>query len=330
MQHTFLNYVHIPKMIGIRTNIPRFRWGFGVCNFPTQKDEFDHCKIKVFLEVRKDSQVFEDVDLAAYKESFRDFKAIPQAKTVVFNKKIGPVYLRFWVSIQGNQVNVVVGKSYLRLIKYKIMYIHPISYVLFDIVSLLLLQCNMTTIYGSATTLPSGSTVVCMAAPNTGKSITVLKLQNSFGARIIAEDMAVTNGESIWGAPNTGLYREYHDEALKMVWTPPQLDTFAQSIDAVFILQKGALDREMKTENFLHQLMLINRYSLGYYYSPCVRVLDYYNRDFDVMAAQTVEEQILCRMIGKARTAIIERQNSLDFAQYIHVFMSGEHLQGDN
>ncbi len=326
----FENYVQVPGMLGIRTNVPGFRWGFGACSAPAPEADFESCKIKVFLKAAKDADVFADTELSAYTEIFRDFRAKPEGKAVLFEKKVGPLHLRFSITIEGNRVKVVVGRSYLRLIRLKIMYIHPIWYILFDLVSLLLLQQNMTTLYGAAAALADGRTVFCAAAPNTGKSVTVLQLQNKFGARILAEDMAVTDGERLWGAPYTGLYRNYHDASLQSARQDPETDTLARSIDGVFLLQKGSPDREIQTGDFLHRLLLINRYSLGYYYSPCLRVLDYYNRDLDISAARAAEERILGKMVGAARTMIVERQNSMDFAQVIHDRMAGETPQGES
>lgn len=323
MQHVFENYVHVPDIIGISTNIRGFRWGFGECSSPVAEDAFERCKIKVFLEKRKDREVFDGLNLDSYTEVFRDFKANPQSRAVIFEKKLGPVCLRFSVVVRDDRVIVTVGSSYLRYIRLKLMYIHPIAYVLFDIVSMLLLQQDLTTLYCSAASLIGGSTAVCFSPPNTGKSLTVLQLHKKFGAKIIAEDMAVTNGVSIWGAPHTGLYRNYHDDELKAVGQDTE-DTFANKISAAFVLQKGASDFDINTKDCLDQLMLINRYSLGYYYSPCVRVLDYYNSGFKVSAAQKTEEQILGRLIGKARTYIVERQNSMDFADYINTVMNEE------
>lgn len=330
MQHPFETYVHVPGLIGIRTNLPSFRWGFGECGSPAPKAEYDSCRLKVLLEARNDREVFADTDLAAYTGIFRDFKAIPQRKAVLFEKKTGPVTLRFSVSVEGNTVRAVVGKSYLRLIKLKLMYIHPIAYVLFDLVSLLLLQQGMTTLYSASVLLRDGKTVVCAAPPNTGKSLTALQLQNKHGGRILAEDMAVTDGERLWGAPYTGLYRNYHDESLKRSAAAPKANLAAQGIDAVFLLQKGTRDWEAEPDDFLHQLLLINRYSLGYYYSPCLRVLDYYNREIDVQAAQNAEARILGRMVGGAKTMLVERRNSMEFTQAILAAMDGERPKGES
>ena len=69
-------------------------------------------------------------------------------------------------------------------------------------------------------------------------------------------------------------------------------------------------------------MTLINRYSLGYYYSPCVRVLDYYNRGFDIKEAQSTEEQIVKKIADNTLTYFIERQNSLDFAECIQSLLN--------
>lgn len=324
MHHGFEKYVHVPDILGISTNIRGFRWGFGECSTPAGEDAFDRCRIKVFLEAKKDREVFDGLDLKDYTEVFRDFRAKPQAKAVIFEKKLGPVYLRFSVTVLDDRVSVVVGRSYLRFIKLKLMYIHPIAYVLFDIVSMLLLQQNMTTLYCSAACLKNERSIVCFSPPNTGKSLTVLQLKKKYGARIIAEDMAVTDGESIWGAPYTGLYRDYHDDSLNAAGKNIEKDTFAKRISAAFVLQKGSSDSETEADDCLRKITLINRYSLGYYYSPCVRVLDYYNRDFDMKAAQMTEERILEGLVSGAGAYIVERQNSMDFAELINTLMNEE------
>lgn len=324
MQHGFEKYVHVPDILGISTNIRGFRWGFGECSTPAGEDAFDRCRIKVFLEAKKDREVFDGLDLKDYTEVFRDFKAKPQAKAVIFEKKLRALRLRFSVSVQDDRVSVTVGRSYLRYIKLKLMYIHPIAYVLFDIVSMLLLQQNMTTLYCSAARLKNERSIVCFSPPNTGKSLTVLQLKKKYGARIIAEDMAVTDGESIWGAPYTGLYRDYNDDSLNAVGKNIENDTFVEKIDAAFVLQKGSSDHETASDECADKITLINRYSLGYYYSPCVRVLDYYNRDFDVKSAQMVEDRILSKIASDAMTYIVEKRNSMDFADFIHTVMNEE------
>ena len=96
MRHAFETYVHVPGVIGIRTNIPGFRWGFGECKVPASENAFDSCKLKVFLEARKDRNVFADTDIECYTGVFRGFKAKPQRKAVIFEKNSGRCLCGFW------------------------------------------------------------------------------------------------------------------------------------------------------------------------------------------------------------------------------------------
>jgi hypothetical protein len=320
MTADYLSYVNVTDIIGIRTNISGFRWAFGKCDNPVPDELFEQCKIKVFLKETGDKHVFDDLDMNLYKYSFRDFKLHPLSKSLIYEKNIKRVVkLRFAISIQGDCVHVTVGKSYMKYIKIKLMYIHSISYILFDVVSMMLLNQNMTTLYCSACHLNNGNTVVCIAPPNTGKSLTALKLQNEFGSEIIAEDMAVTDGERIWGANNTKLYRNYHDDHLKQTKTMIPISV-PQEIHSLFLLQKGASDFETTEGDMLAKIVLINRYSLGYYYSPCVRALDYYHEDFSIATAMEMEEKILSRFVNKSKICVVQRRNSMDFAEYIYKF----------
>ena len=53
-------------------------------------------------------------------------------------------------------------------------------------------------------------------------------------------------------------------------------------------------------------------------------MLDYYNRDFDVKSAQMVEDRILSKIASDAMTYIVEKRNSMDFADFIHTVMNEE------
>jgi hypothetical protein len=50
----------------------------------------------------------------------------------------------------------------------------------------------------------------------------------------------------------------------------------------------------------------------------------------DVHAAQITEEQILGRMVGTSQRRILERQNSMDFAQVIYSSVTEEDPLGES
>ncbi len=310
----FKCYENIPGIIGIKTNVKDFFWGFGECKSDVPEENFERCKIKVRLEVRPDKRVFEGANLSEYNSHFRHFKAAPEKSSVIFSQTIKhTVQLKYVLTVDGNTVNMVVGKSYLRLVKTKLMYIHPVAFILFDVVSLLLLKNGLTTLYCSAVYLPNGKSVVFSAPPNTGKSLCALKLRKDFGAEIVAEDMAATDGVSLWGAPNTNLYRDYNDKSL-MDFDSSKFCSKLNSVDYLTILQKGGTDCKTESADFLKKLILINRYSLGYYYSPCVRVLCFYNKNMSIDNAQRTEEAILKKLTENAVCGTLSNPNPMEFS----------------
>ena len=317
MHSQFKCYEHIKEIIGIKTNVAGFRWGFGKCDIPVSDEKYENCKIRVLLEERKDADVFKDLSLQCYTECFRHFKVDTKSHSMIFEKRIGKlINLKFFMTINGNTVKLIVGKSYLKYIKAKMMYIHSVAYILFDAVSLLLLKNNMTALYCSAAHLNNENNVVFLAPPNTGKSLTVLKLKNDYNAEIIAEDMAVTDGKRIWGAPHTNLYRKYNDKSLaKSIETDDKNDGY--SIGTVAVLQKSATESTEQVTDCLKEALLINRYSLGYYYSPVIRVFDYYYDDFSVKTAEITEESLLKMILSNSDTFRIKSSNSMNYSKLL-------------
>ena len=326
-KYPFKYYEHVPEMIGMKTNIKDFFWGFGGCKSDTSEENFDKCKIKVYLEERPDKRVFDDIDLSMYNSRFRHFRAAEGQSSVIFDQTVKrAVHLRYALTVDGNNVKMVVGKTYLKLVKTKLMYVHSVSYILFDVVSQLLLQSGMTTLYCSAVYLPNGKSAVFMAPPNTGKSLCALRLRKDAGAEIVAEDMAVTDGVRLWGAPNTNLYREYNDADL-MKFDSEKFRSRLDKVDYLAILQKSGNCRISQPEDIEEKLLLINRYSLGYYYSPCVRVLSFYNDSFSVQNAQKEEERLLKKLIEGAGCYILENSDPMRFSDQI---MSAIGMEADS
>ena len=320
-KQNFTYNVYIPQLIGIKTNIKGFRWGFGKCDVPAGEKEFKNCLIRIYLEEKPDKCVFDGLDISEYSREFRYFKASQKECSVIFEQTLKrAVHLRYVLTVKGNEIFLTVGKSYLKLIKTKLMYVHPIAYILFDLTALLLLKNGMTTLYCSAVQSHNGKTVVFMAPPNTGKSLSVLKLKKDHGARIIAEDMAVTDGTRIWGSQHTNLYRDYHDSSLVEA-ASKDADLSSDSVDYICFLQKGSDGRICEIDDYTERMTLINHYSLGYYYSPCVRVLNYYYDDFSVREAEKKEQELFEKLQSNACGVLIEDPDPMRFAQELQAYI---------
>lgn len=215
--NSFLYYEQIPGVIGIKTNIKGFRWGFGQCAFAVNESVFDKCKYKVIIEERRDDKVFDDIDKKSYDKEFRHFRVSKDKPGFLFEQTIAKAFkLRCCVEVCNKTIRAIVGRSYLKFVPIKLMNVHPISYIMFDLISILLLQDGLAPLYCSSVRFQDGKTIVFMAPPNTGKSLTVLQLKRDYNAEIVCEDMAITDGRFIWGAPYTALYRNYKDKSLKI------------------------------------------------------------------------------------------------------------------
>ena len=324
MASQFKCFEQIPDLLGIKTNISGFRCGFGKCDFPVSEEKYNNCLIKVRLEAVRNSKVFNNINLSEYTEQFRSFRVKPGSNSLLFEKKIAKtVTLKFFLTVDGNNLKITVGKPYLKFVKGKMMYIHSIEYILFDIVSLLFLKNGFTTLYCSASRFKNGKGAVFSAAPGTGKSLTVLKLKRDYGAEIIAEDMAVTDGEYIYGAPFTNLYRDYKDKSLTEFKNAKTTDNKIKA-DVLAIFRKGAESAVKSHCDIFDKLLLVNRYSLGYYYSPTVRVLDFYFDGFSIAKACEQEEKILKTLLSNTENYLITEPNSLAFSSDVYPLCSDE------
>lgn len=311
------HYIYIPQLIGIETNVKKFQWGFGKCDISSSEEEFRHCKIRIYMEEKSDRAVFDKVDMSRYNREFRHFRASDSECSVMFDQTVkGAIHLRYVLTVKENEIFLTVGKTYLRLIQTKLMYVHPIPYILFDLAALLLLKNGMTTLYCSAVKMKNNRTIVFMAPPNTGKSLCALKLSKDHGARIIAEDMAITDGEKIWGSSHTNLYRDYHDRTLTENIDEVNCDA-ADSVDYFCFLQKGGQPKMQKLDDYMERMTLLNHYSLGYYYSPCVRVFNYFYDGFSTRNAEEEEQRILGRLRSNARGVMIEEPDPMLFSEKI-------------
>ena len=312
----FLYYRCVDGYVGIKTNIKNFNWPYGICRKPVDKNEYEKCKIKVALNAVDDKNVFDCVDTENYKTSFRHFKASENKKSVIFDQTIAKfIRLRYLVTVSGNTVNAVFGKSYIKTVKIKTMYIHPVRFILFDLVTLMLLKNGLLTVYCSAVKLSGGKTAVMLSPPNAGKSLTALNLLNKYNAKIIAEDMAVTDGEFIYGVPNTESFRNYNNEISKDISSEDMVPS--GKIDYLFFMQKGSDEQLKPIDKYFEKLKMISRYAVGYYYSPFLRVLDWFNDDFSVTSAEKTEDDIIEKIQASVPGYLIERKNPMEFADII-------------
>lgn len=154
-----MNYfVYIKNLLGISTNLDSVSWVYGSSAPKTDKDEYEKCKIKINLQVKKTEDVFdkslniEDFDRYNYFYAHRNERKIYYERTFLFNSK-----LRYSIEIRDDkQIDIIVNKNYFKYIKFKFMNLHSIGYILTDLASGLLLNNGYATLHCSSVKSKTG------------------------------------------------------------------------------------------------------------------------------------------------------------------------------
>lgn len=311
-------YEYIPGFLGMETNIINFGWSFGNNTPETTKDVFSSCIFKVYLESKKDKDVFCELEESEYTSVFRHFKLKPGKKSLIFEQDFAKIiHLRYSITICENSIHLVVGNSYLKVVKTKIMNIHPIQWILLDLLSIMMLQKGYLPLYCSSVTFDNSFAKVLIGPPNTGKSITALRLGRDYDASIISEDLAITDGVDIFGAPYTNMYRDYKDISLNEYKSNVAKGKYR--INSIFLLEKGVSGYRTDNNGISagEYLQIINDYLLGYASSPVCRALNYYNSDFSIKNSVEMESAILSQLSECAIVGRIISDNSVTFADEI-------------
>ena len=313
-----MNYfVYVNKLIGVETNDQQFRWSFGSCAPKTTKEEYDACKIKVCVNVRKNKDVFKDFDLSSLKGRFRYFFANPEEHIICYSQKVKRVLnLNYIISVQDNFVNVVVGKTYYNQVRYRVMNIHSMRYILFDIVTGLLLLNGYSPLYCSSVLMNNKGATVLMAPPNMGKSLTALRLCQSTQASLISEDIAITDGTYIWPVPWTNSYRDYADGSAKDKQSIENVRDPVRITNTV-ILERGDSSVVTDKNNSLSKMLLLNHYLLSYMKSPAMSALAYFNSEFSPEKMMDTEKAIFENLLNGSDFYCISDNNALTYSDQI-------------
>lgn len=340
-----LNYfVYIKDILGVKTNLDSFKWVYGSVAPKTSKPEFDKCKIKIDLSVRKTSDVFdksydiEKLDRYNYFYAQKNKNKIYYDRNLIFNSK-----LRYSIEILNNNINIIINKNYYKFIKYKFMNLHSLGYILSDIVSGILLLNGYATLHCSSVKIGE-KTIVIFAPPGTGKSITSINLCEDIDAKFISEDIAITDGDIIYSVPWTSTFRFYnHDKELKIdklidfinkkiplfqlvsIKKKKSIQSYMENISFVdsskitdiIILGKGETNILKTNEDIFENIVNLNKYEFNYHKSPSMLVINYFNLNMSVDEMYRVEKDIINKMVSNSNTYRILTTNAFEYSEVI-------------
>lgn len=314
-------FVYVDGLVGVETNLRDFRWGFGKSAPRADEAGYEKCLIKIKLRTRRDKEIAKEAKTRSGK--FRDFTAEKNADVIYYARSIKGIFnLAYRIEKEGNTLTVDVGKNYFRFVKLKVMHIHPIWYVLFDMVTAMLIEQGYLPLYSSSVVLKDKRTVAMLAPANTGKSLTALQLVRKHGASLIAEDLAITDGEYIRSVPYTDSYRNYGKDLKGTLVPAPSAER--KRLDSIVVLERGEHSVKAADDGIVPTLQLLNNYLLGYSKSTAVDVFCYFNGEFDVKQLRQKEEAILTKLVKQCECCCISEPNALNYADTIMGIVKGE------
>ncbi|MBQ6540169.1 MAG: hypothetical protein IJL71_04005 [Oscillospiraceae bacterium] len=307
-------FVYVKNLVGVKTNASSFRWSFGSASPETSNADYDACRIKAELDIVKDKNVAVPESLKNGKGNFRFFHGDRNRGTLYYYRRIlGLIPLCYSLSVQGNTVRATVGKSYSRLVRLKVMNIHPIHYILFDLVTALMLKNGYLPVYAASFAWKDRGGLI-MGPPNMGKTLTAIRLDEDPDIRLLGEDIAVTDGKRIYSVPWTDTYRRYYpksdaDKRPSFSGTPAELRY-------VFLLNRES-GGKCRFGDCSKQISLLNRYGIKWSSSPAVIALSYFNDDLSLDSLLDRESEILRQVTENAAAAEVTSDDPLRFSVLI-------------
>lgn len=338
-------YVASPGVLAVATNAPNFKWSFATTAPPVTLDEFDDCAVRLRLDVVDDVSIprADQVGKYHYWLGNPDEDVLYYDRSFVLGKR-----LRMAVhGVCSGSPTLTVNRNYYRYISHRFMNLHSVGYILTDLAALLLLRSGFAPLHCSA--FKSGdATVVVAAPPNTGKTLTTMLACMEHSADFIAEDLAITDGRTVYSVPWTSTFRYYNQveqgfatrlrhRATKLLplveliapSNPPPITRYVPTdrltararATHLLILERGpaGID-DVGTDEAFPRVHNLNRYEFNYFRSPLAVAYEYFNPQLDLVGALRTEESILRQLLENCDYRWIVRSH--DASRYANLTLN--------
>lgn len=312
-------FIASENILGIRTNIKNFTWSFGTEMPLATAEEYDKCQVKinVVLENFNEDERLKDMGRYHY------FNGNPGEDKIYYTRKLAlNQKMRLKAeNLMADEAKITVNKAYYKFITHRIMNLHSVHYIVTDLAALLLLKKGFAPIHCSAFE-KDGKTIAIFAPPDTGKTLSATMACMEHGARFIAEDMAITDGEKIYAVPWTNSFCHYsknHGEKGEntSAKNARKKGLMVADVTHIAVLEKGADQVVPLSENIaVSKLMNLNRYEFNFLRAPVLIAYEFFNPSLMIDDATQVERELLRKLGEKSEKVFsLNKTNPTHYAK---------------
>lgn len=320
-------YVYCDGILGVKTNIPRFKWIYGSVAPSATRDEYESCDVKFEIDLMPESRLPNN----AGDDSFQSYSWNREQETISCRRTfLKNIQIGYNITLLNeHRVIAKIGRNYYKLVKNRVMNLHSAYYLLSDLANMLLLKSGYLTLYASAVHFsPQNKGIVCFAAPNTGKTLTAMKLCEKEGYRLIGEDVVIVKGRELHACPWTSSYRKEKSKV-------DTAGTFRRNnglyigqiceaceITDVVVLTAGKRNEASGQAEVLRLISILNGYLFHYYASPIVKILGYfdprYAEEWDLYT-----QKLLKQFADSCTCHVVRAHDPLAYGELVHGLVIG-------
>lgn len=338
-------YVLSEGVLGLETNELAMKWSYGITPPLADQNAYDACAVRLKFFV-------DDIDFGDEKSNsgkYHYFFGKPGVDAINYQRAFflnSELRLRAQGLVTGLPT-IAVNRPYYKFINYRFMNLHSPGYILTDVASLMLLRHNFAPLHCSAFKYKD-ATVVVFAPPNTGKTLSTMMACMEFEANFIAEDLAITDGETVFSVPWTSTFR-YYDNVESSRWVQlinrltekiPLLELAPMVKVKPISSYLGGTDKIINRSEVTHLVILerdtvasvqpvdfneafkkiinLNRYEFNYHKAPLTVAYEFFNPSLDLENAVQSERRILKNLIDKTdKVFVVKSPDATKYAQLI-------------